>query len=91
MLTEWQNKFPKIFEANPSIFSETAPAQTRLSNMLTVVEKTGLLNEETISALLTNYNCYPDELVNLIDKLTEYHCLNHTTLSRLFDTNLPEL
>ena len=54
MLMEWQRKFPQCFESNQSLFTElTFDEQERLSCLLTTVEEHGLLNEETVSCILS--------------------------------------
>lgn len=86
MLTSWQQKFQKSFEAYPKLFTQlTSQQQSQLSDLLALVEQSGLLNEKNLGNLLSwSINYYLDELVYLIEKLAEFHCLNQSTFDYLF-------
>ncbi len=88
MLKSWQNKFQKSFEAYPNLLMQLTPQQQeQLADLLTTVEQSDLLNDESLRKLLSFSKWYLDELVYLIKKLAESHALNQSTFDYLFTTS----
>ncbi len=85
MLRDWKIKFPQCFAEYSTFFTSlTQSDEACLSRLLAMVERSDLLDEETVRCLLDKSCDQLHELAYWVDKLAELHCLNRATLQDIF-------